>query len=235
MFSGAVTTNRIGAGPGSRLRSTPSDMPANSSATPAATAATHRMTLTLAGVPRPGAGRLRRAPPARRTAPPASGAGASARRAVAAGGRGVGRMLFVDGGHEPVAVLVDRRDVPGAVGRVAEHLAEHGHVLRQAVFADVAVGPDPPHQLVLLDHAVRVDHEHLQQIEGLGREREDLVAAQQLPAAQVEVERAELVAVRRGGVVDGRRLLQIFHPRGAVLYPADTSVKTTGAGQPRVE
>ena len=88
-----------------------------------------------------------------------------------------------------------------------EHLAEHRDVLRQAVFADVAVGPDAPHQLVLLDHAVRVGHEHLQQVEGFGREREDLFAAQQLAPAQVEVKRAELVTVGRGGVVDRRKLL----------------------------
>ena len=116
--------------------------------------------------------------------------------------RGLRCVQFTERGHEPVAVFVDRRDVLRAVGRVAEHFAEHGHVLRQAVFADVAVRPDAPHQLVLLDHAIRVRHEHLQQIEGFGREREDFVAAQQLPAAQVEMERAELVAVGCGGFVD---------------------------------
>src|SRR5262249_44692719 len=50
VFSGAVTTNRIGAGPGSRLRSTPSDMPPNHNAAPQAATTTQR---SAAGRPDP--------------------------------------------------------------------------------------------------------------------------------------------------------------------------------------
>jgi hypothetical protein len=110
---------------------------------------------------------------------------------------------------------VNRGDVRGAVRGIAEHLPEDGDVLRQAVLADEAVGPDSLHELVFFDHAFGVGHEHLEQVESFGCQRDDLVAPLQLSPAKVQSKGPELIAAGRMDLVHarGRFLLNCHRQR----------------------
>ncbi len=64
---------------------------------------------------------------------------------------------------------------------------------REVAFLDEHAGPDPPHQLVLLDHATPVLDQGQERVEGPGRERNRLSLALEHPLRSVQPEGAEVV------------------------------------------
>lgn len=74
---------------------------------------------------------------------------------------------------------------------LAERLPDREDVLGEVCLFDHRVGPETPHQLVLLDDPVPVLDQHEQRLDRLRWERDRLCSAAQPAAAHVEAELVE--------------------------------------------
>ena len=125
---------------------------------------------------------------------------ASARRQLAPSARDV------DGRDEAIPASVDGLDEPRGLRAVAQDFAQLAHADRKDHLAHGEARPDRGKQLVLGHQAVRPLRQVVQDCEGPGPERHDLVATRHAPLDHVEDE---------GGKTDrrGERLEVVLLPR----------------------